>query len=225
MLSLGFSDVLSSNNISRLFGGLLVTAEISIIAVILSVFIGIIMGIIMNSKNKIIKAITSLYLEAVRIIPILVWLFIVYFGMSSAFNINLNGEFVSILVFTLWGVAEMGDIVRGALISIPKHQEEASITLGLTKLQMYMYILIPQAVRRMIPGAINLSTRIIKTTPLVILVGVVEVVKVGQQIIERSVLKDPMASFWIYGFIFILYFMICYPLSLAAKSLEKKWSC
>lgn len=225
MQNLGaISPVLNSNNISRLLEGLLVTARIALIAVILSVLIGIVVGIIMTSKNKIVRFTTYLYLEVVRIIPILVLLFIMYFGVSKALNVHLNGEFVSIVVFTFWGVAEMGDIVRGALTSIPKHQEESSISLGLSKIQMYRYILIPQAIRRMLPGAINLCTRIIKTTSLLILVGVVEVIKVGQQIIERSILTEPKASFWIYGLIFILYFILCYPLSIISRRLEKKWA-
>lgn len=217
------SPVLNVNNINRLLQGLLVTARIAIIAVVLSIVIGIIVGVIMTSKNKVIKLLTYLYLEIVRIIPILVLLFIMYFGVSKALNVHLDGEFVSIVVFTFWGAAEMGDIVRGALTSIPKHQEESARSLGLSKIQIYRYILIPQAVRRMLPGAINLCTRIIKTTSLLILVGVVEVIKVGQQIIERSILQEPKASFWIYGLIFILYFILCYPLSLISRKLEKKW--
>ncbi|NLK95141.1 MAG: amino acid ABC transporter permease [Clostridiales bacterium] len=217
------SPVLNVNNINRLLQGLLVTARIAIIAVVLSIVIGIVVGVIMTSKNKVIKLLTYLYLEIVRIIPILVLLFIMYFGVSKALNVHLDGEFVSIVVFTFWGAAEMGDIVRGALTSIPKHQEESARSLGLSKIQIYRYILIPQAVRRMLPGAINLCTRIIKTTSLLILVGVVEVIKVGQQIIERSILQEPKASFWIYGLIFILYFILCYPLSLISRKLEKKW--
>jgi polar amino acid transport system permease protein len=63
----------------------------------------------------------------------------------------------------------------------------------------------------------------IKTTSLVVLIGVVEVLKVGQQIIEVSVLKAPTATFWVYGLIFLLYFAICYPVSLLSKKLENKW--
>ncbi|NLK27019.1 MAG: amino acid ABC transporter permease, partial [Clostridiales bacterium] len=71
--------------------------------------------------------------------------------------------------------------------------------------------------------AINLVTRMIKTTSLIALIGVVEVVKVGQQIIEASRLSVPSAALWIYGVIFFLYFMVCYPISLLAAKLEKAW--
>ena len=75
----------------------------------------------------------------------------------------------------------------------------------------------------LIPQAINLITRMIKTTSLIVLIGVVEVIKVGQQIIESSRLSVPSAPLWIYGVIFFLYFIICYPISKLATKLEKAW--
>lgn len=223
MLNTDYKVILEGSNLTRLLEGLLVTARIAFISVIIACVLGLVFGVVMTSKSKVIRGISRMYLEIVRIIPILVWLFIVYFGIATAFNLNLNGEVVSIIVFSLWGIAEMGDIVRGAITSIPKHQEESGHALGLNKVNIYIYILIPQAVRRIIPGGINLATRMIKTTSLVVLIGVVEVVKVGQQIIEVSLLKSPTASFWVYGFIFILYFAICYPLSAVSRKLEEKW--
>ena len=95
-------------------------------------------------------------------------------GIPLALGWNLSGEVASVIVFVLWGTAEMGDLVRGALISIPKHQYESSEALGFSKIQTYLYIIIPQTVRRLIPLSINLITRMIKTTSLVLMIGVVE---------------------------------------------------
>ncbi len=223
MLSSGINAIFEGNNLLRLLGGLLVTARIAIISVVCSGILGIGFGILMTSKAKPVKVICRVYLELVRIIPILVWLFVFYFGFTKILHIQLNGEFVSVLVFSLWGTAEMGDIVRGAVQSLPKHQRESGAAIGLTGSQIYWYIIIPQTVRRLLPAAINLATRMIKTTSLVVLIGVVEVLKVGQQIIENSVLKAPTTSFWVYGIIFLLYFIICYPVSLLSKRLERKW--
>ena len=155
--------------------------------------------------------------------PQLVLLFLVYFGLTKSFGINLSGEASSIIVFTIWGTAEMGDLVRGALISIPKHQYESGEVIGLNKIQIYRYIIIPQTLRRLIPLAINLTTRMIKTTSLIVLIGVVEVMKVAQQIIEAIRYTAPDAALWIYGTIFFLYFIVCWPISLLAGRLEKKW--
>ena len=150
-------------------------------------------------------------------------LFLVFFGTTRAWGWDLSGETASVIVFVLWGTAEMSDLVRGALISIPKHQYESSEALGLTKAQTYWYIIIPQTVRRLIPLSINLITRMIKTTSLVLMIGVVEVLKVAQQIIEANRMASPNAAFGIYLVVFLLYFLACWPISLLASYLEKKW--
>ena len=84
-------------------------------------------------------------------------------------------------------------------------------------------IIIPQTVRRLIPLSINLITRMIKTTSLVLMIGVVEVIKVAQQIIEANRTASPNAAFGIYLTVFVLYFFVCWPISLLASYLEKKW--
>lgn len=224
MQSLGISILFKGMNMQRLFEGLMITVKIAFISIIMGSLLGIALGVVWTSKSKLIRSACRLYLEVFRIIPILVWLFIMYFGVTAALNLNLSGEVTSIIVFSLWGAAEMGDIVRGALESLPRHQIESGKAIGLSFWGLYRYILIPQAVRRVLPGAINLATRMVKTTSLVVLIGVIDVIKVGQQIIELSRLEVPTASFWIYGFIFILYFIICYPLSMLSKRLENKLS-
>jgi polar amino acid transport system permease protein len=225
MQNLGIKVLFDGMNIQRLFGGLLVTIGIAFSSIIIGSVLGILIGIIRTAKSKsrLIRLIYRFYLELFRIIPVLVWLFIVYFGATTLLSIQLSGKMSSIVVFSLWGAAEMGDIVRGALESLPKHQIESGKAIGLSTIGLYRYVLIPQAIRRILPGAINLSTRMIKTTSLVVLIGVIDVVKIGQQIIELSRLQVPTASFWVYGVIFILYFIICYPLSMASKKLEAKW--
>lgn len=223
MKDLGIRVLFMGNNFERLLGGLWVTIRLSLISVGLSIILGILLGMVMNLKNPVTKAITRVYLEFIRIMPQLVLLFLVYFGATKAFGINLSGEVSAVIVFTLWGTAEMGDLVRGALISIPKHQYESGAALGLENMQIYRYIIIPQTIRRLIPLAINLATRMIKTTSLIVLIGVVEVLKVGQQIVEANRYTVPDSALWIYATIFFLYFIVCWPISFLASRLEKKW--
>lgn len=210
-------------NLARLAAGLWLTAKISFISVALSLVSGTAFGLMMRMRHSAVCAFCRLYLETIRIVPILVWLFVLYFGLSTWTNIHLNGVWVCIWVFVLWGTAEMGDLVRGALGSIEKHQIESALALGLKRRQVFFYIELPQGLRRVLPGAINLFTRMVKTSSLAALIGVVELVKVGQQIIENSLLTRPDAPLWIYGLIFVLYFLICYPLSLLSARLERKW--
>ena len=178
MQDLGIRVLFEGSNFLRLCQGIWVSLKIALISMILSVGLGILMGIIMTSKNKVIRAICRVYLEIVRI----------------------SGGIAAIIVFTFWGTAEMGDLVRSALIAVPKHQYESGFALAMTKTQVFIHIIIPQTIRRLIPSAVNLLTRMIKTTSLVVLIGVVEVVKVGKQIIDANRYTTPDAALWVYLF-------------------------
>lgn len=213
------------NNPARLLGGLGVTLGLSLVSVALSVALGLVVGVLMTRKNPVIRALMRLWLETVRIVPQLVLLFLVYFGMAKAFNLQMTGETAAVIVFTFWGAGEMGDLIRGAITSIPVHQRESGAALGLTQGQVWRYVLLPQAARRLVPQAINLATRMIKTTSLVMLIGVVEVLKVGSQIIDAARYDAPQGAVWVYGAVFLLYFLACWPVSLLARHLEKRWAC
>lgn len=223
MQDLGLEVLLKGKNLARILGGLDAALKISMISVAISIPLGIILGILMTWKNPICRAILRCYLEFVRIMPQMVLLFLVYFGTTRAFGWDLSGELASVIVFTVWGTAEMSDLVRGALISIPIHQYESAEALGLTRMQSYRYIILPQVVRRLLPLSINLITRMIKTTSLLLMIGVVEVLKVAQQIIEANRMSSPNAAFGIYLTVLFLYFIACWPISLLAKYLEKRW--
>lgn len=219
----GINVLFMGNNFLRLLDGLWVTMKISLISVILSIPLGILFGMFMTLKNPLVKAISRIYLEFIRIMPQLVLLFIAYFGVTRAFGWNLSADLSAVMVFTLWGTAEMGDLVRGALISIPKHQYDSAEALGMTKVQTFIYIVVPQTMRRLIPLTINLTTRMIKTTSLVVLIGITEVLKVGKQIIDANRFDYPTAALWVYGVVFLLYFLACRPISSLARRLEKRW--
>lgn len=217
-----FGVLTMGTNTLRLLGGLWVTVWIALVSVAFSIVLGFLFGMLMTIKNRVVRAICKVYLEFMRIMPQMVLLFLAYYGLTRMFNISLSGEAASILVFTLWGTAEMGDLVRGALESVPKHQYESGRAIGLTERQIFFYIIIPQTLRPLLPLSMNLITRMIKTTSLVVFVGVIEVVKIGQQIIEANRLTVPTASIAVYFVIFMMYFFVCWILSLAARAVEKR---
>ena len=199
MPDLGLNVLLKGKNMARLLGGLWVALRISLLSVAISIPLGILLGVLMSGKDPVVKAILRVYLEIIRIMPQMVLLFLVFFGTTRAWGWDLSGETASVIVFVLWGTAEMSDLVRGALISIPKHQYESSEALGLTKAQTYWYIIIPQTVRRLIPLSINLITRMIKTTSLVLMIGVVEEKAAGMTVRPED--KEFIANFYKYAFV------------------------
>lgn len=224
MQNLGLDYIIKG--LPRLMEGMLITIKIAGISLVLSIIFGFILGIFMTSKNKILNFVLRILLEAFRLIHPLIWLFLVFFGVSLIFHIQTDNVVVSIVVFTLWGSFEIGDLVRSYIKSLPINQFESSMAIGLNKRQMFIYVLIPQILIRVTPSIVNLATRLIKTTSLVFLIGVPELLKVSQSIIQVAYYNNPNStiSFTMYLFLLILYFCLCYPLSLLARFLEKKVS-
>ena len=221
MNNLGFDVLFKGKNFIRLLEGLIVTLKISLISIIISIILGIILGILIKKNNLIIKIISRIYIDTVRILPQLVLLFIVYFGSTKTLKINLSGELSAIIVFSIWGIAEMSEMVRGALNSINSHQYETGKALGFNNNQLFIYIIFPQALKRIIPLSINLITRMIKTTSLILMIGVVEIIKTAQQIIDANRMSSINAAFGVYLVVLIIYFMICFPISIISKNIEK----
>ena len=223
MPDLGLEVLWKGKNFARLLGGLWVALRISLISAGISVLAGILLGIAASRKRSVSSVVLRIWLSVIHVMPQMVLLFLMYFGTTRAFGWNLSGEAAAVIVFSLWGTAEMADLVRGAVTSIPVIQRESAEALGLKPGQIYRWIILPQAVRRLIPLSINLITRMIKTTSLVTLLGVVEILKVAQQIIEANRKASPNAAFGVYLTVFVMYYLACRPLSLAAKKLDKQW--
>lgn len=212
--------LLQGATIKRLLVGLGVTLRISLVSVALSIPFGVLMGVLFTRKNRMLQVVLRAYLNFIRVMPQLVLLYVVFFGSATTLGLNFSGEVASIIVFTLWGAAELGDLVRAALESIPRSQYDSSYVLGLTQRQTFLRVILPQALSRLLPPSVNLVTRIVKTTSLCMLIGVVEVVRVGQQIIDYYRFDYPQGALWTYATLALLYFCICWPLSMLSKWLE-----
>lgn len=218
----GINVLFEGSNFARLMGGLWTAVWIAAISLIIGLALGTIFGLLRTLKSRIIRLILLLYLEFFRIVPTIVLLFLVYYILPRQFNVNMPATWMAVLAFSLWVAAEFSDIVRGALESVPKHQRESGLALGLDQWQLFRYVLLPQAVRLELPATINLATRVIKTTSLLMTISIMDIINVGQQIVEANNQSHPTGVFWVYGLIFILYFIVDYPLSLWAKRLTAK---
>ncbi|WP_295731546.1 amino acid ABC transporter permease [uncultured Limosilactobacillus sp.] len=218
----GINVLFEGTNFARLMGGLWTAVWIAMISLVIGLALGTVLGLMRTMKNRLVRFVLWLYLEFFRIVPTIVLLFLVYYILPRQFKIDLPATWMAVLAFTLWIAAEFSDIVRGALESVPRHQRESGLALGLSSWQLFRYILIPQAFRLELPATINLATRVIKTTSLLMTISIMDVVNVGQQIIEANNQTHPTGVFWVYGLIFVLYFIVDYPLSLLANRLTAK---
>ncbi len=215
--------LLELDNLKRLLEGFETTLLIALSSAVISIIVGMLLGSLMAFGSQIVVLMCRVYLESIRIIPLLAWLFIVYFGLASWFDLHISAVLASVIVFSLWGGAEMMDLTRGVLTSVSKHQVESALALGLDSKKVIFNIIFPQSFLSLLPSSLNLFTRMIKTTALVSLIGAIDLLKVGQQIIELNLLRMPNASFVVYGVILMFYFSLCYSLSLYSSHLEKKF--
>ena len=141
----GINVLFEGRNFTRLLGGLWTSVWIAVLSLIIGLALGALFGVLRTSKSRLVKVIFRIYLEFFRIVPTVVLLFLFYYILPRQFNLNWPASVMAVIAFALWVSAEFSDIVRGALISVPKIQRESGLALGLNKWQLFIYVLLPQA--------------------------------------------------------------------------------
>jgi polar amino acid transport system permease protein len=208
--------------------GLPATLLISAIAVVGSTLIGVVFGTLLTIRFRPSQALIRLYVEIFRGLPILVTVFIVYFGLAS---ITPTLEFGPIaatsIALTLWGSAQVAEATRGAVGSIPREQHEAAAALGFGWVGRHEYVILPQALRRLLPPLVSLLVNIIQNSTLAAVIGGVELLQAGKSQSERLTFFPPIGlgeihAFEIFAFIAVIFFLISFPLTRLAARLEKR---
>ena len=177
--------------------------------------VGLVIAACGASKNPALRYLARGYVGFVQGIPLLVWLFIFYFGLSIL-GYSLPPWIAAALGVSVYAGAFLGEIWRGALISIPRTQWEAGTAIGLTYLEQLRYVIIPQAVRVAIPPTVGFTVQLIKNTSLAAVIGFVELTREGQ--LTTAATFQPFA---VYLIVAALYFCMCYPLTRYSRALER----
>jgi polar amino acid transport system permease protein len=206
--------------------GLPMTLRIAAYAVIGSVSIGIALGTLMTIRFAPLQGLIRLYIEIWRGLPIIVTIFLVYYALPTAPVIHHRFAAVSgaALGLTLWGSAQVAEATRGAVQSIPREQHEAASALGFGWIGRHRSVILPQALRRLLPPLVSLVANIIQNTTIASLIGVTELLATGQRSIERLQLTPPGDShaFAIYAALLVTFFCISFPLTRLAIYLERR---
>ncbi len=198
------------------------TIKIGILGFLLALLIAIIVGTLRSIKLPgIISVILTFYVEAFRGTPLLVQLFLVYYGLP-AFGIKMTPLVAAILTMGLNSGAYLSENVRAAILAVDKGQYEVAAMLGYTSFQTSVHIVLPQAVRIAIPSFMNGFSSLVKETSIVSILPVVELTKLGNQIYART-----YHPFEIYITLGVLYFVLTYFATFFARMLERrmcKWT-
>lgn len=201
-------------------GGLAYSLLMAIIAISVSFFIGLAVGIGRTSQNRIFRIPCLLYIELIRGNPLIIVIFWIYFFIPVLFNTFFNVFWSATIALTLFTGAYLAEIVRSGIQNIPAGQVEAAYSTGLTFVQTMRRIVLPQALKQMIPAIVGQFIAIFKDTSLAFVLGVLELTFVAQGINNRLMVY-PME---IYGTVAFLYFICCWSMSVYAARLERRLS-
>jgi polar amino acid transport system permease protein len=199
---------------------LLVAAEwtivLSLIAFAGGSVLGLAIALMRVSKSAVVRGVASGYIQLIQGTPLLIVLFLSYFGLGIV-GLKLVPLVAAGISLTLYAGAFLGEIWRGCIEAVPKTQWEASDCLGLNRAQQYAYVILPQAVKIAIPPTVGFMVQIVKNTSLASVIGFVELARAGQ-IVNNSTFEP----FAIFTCVAAIYFALCYPLSVASRTLERR---
>ena len=164
-----------------LFSGIGTTLSIFFITLLFSVPLGIVVAILRKSKNLLISKIIALYILIIRSTPMIFQIIFVYFAPYYIFKTYIDRFLAIIIAFVINYAAYFSEIFRSGISSIPKGQSEAARTLGLNIFQIYIYIILPQVIKKVLPATSNEVISLIKTTSLAQTIGIVEMFNLAQK--------------------------------------------
>ncbi len=196
--------------------GLWMTSKIAFISLVSCTLIGLVLGIFRSSNSIILRRLVGVYVAFVRGTPFVVQIFIIFF-IFPEWGIQLEAFPAALLAMAIMGSAFICEIVAGGIAAIPKGQWEAAASSGLTNLQQLRLVIIPQAMKIILPPLVGQYVLLIKDTSVVSVIGVMDLTRVGWVTVVR--IPEGLMVFTLVG---ALYFMISYPLILLSNHLERR---
>jgi len=200
-----------------LMKGVETTLWLSAASIVLATVTGLVFALLQLYGGLVLRAVVELYLYIIRGVPLLVLLFAMYYAAPYA-GLTIDAFTGGVLVISAYFGAFMTEVFRGAILSVPVGQWEAGRAIGLVRSKILVHIIFQQALRVAAPPYINTCVAVIKGTSLVAIIGLADVTYIGKQIVERT-----LAPFEIFGFVALIYFVICFLLSRFGAYFEKKF--
>ena len=211
-----FDFALIGESIPFLLQGALYTVQVSILAIAVGVVLGWLFGLAAVSGVTALRVVTFAYVQFIRGTPLLVQIFLIYFGLPAA-GINLPAYWSGVIALGLNSGGFQAEIVRAGIESIDRGQSEAARSIGMSWFQTLVFILVPQTIRRVIPPLTNELITLVKSSSLLSAIAALELTHAGQLIIART-----FAPFEIYAAVALIYLVIVGVLSRASALLEKR---
>jgi polar amino acid transport system permease protein len=202
-----------------LASGALMTIALCLTSGALGTILGMILGLARTAPSRVARWVSSIYVNAIRGIPLLVLIFFIYFGLPLMMpRLSISAFWSGVIALTIFAGAYIAEIVRGSIEAIPKGQSEAAEALGLNYSLKYWYVIIPQAMRIAVPPGVGFLIALIKDSSLVTVIGFIELTHAGT--IVSNLTGDPITTYLVVA---VMYFVLCYGVSLLGKQYEKRF--
>ena len=204
------------NSVPFFLKGLWMTVAVSGLSLIAGTIIGFFWGIVRAGRNKLFRSLIGAWVDLIRGTPFLVQIFIVFFILPEA-GVELEAFPAAVIALTNLAACFICEIVSGGILAVPSGQREAATASGLSSYQQLRYIIVPQAMRTILPPLVGQYVLLIKDSSVVSAIGVMDVTRAGWLTVQRI-----PEGLMVFGLVGILYFVICYPLIALSNSLEKR---
>jgi polar amino acid transport system permease protein len=203
--------------------GLRNTLKLSAIALVGSTLIGVTLGTLLTIRFLPTRALIRLYIEIWRGLPILVTIFIFYFALPAVSpRLRFDAITAGAIALILWGSAQVAETTRGAVQSIPREQHEAASALGFGWVGRHAFVIMPQALRRLLPPLVGLLVNIIQNTTIVQVIGAPELLESAERQVERLTFEGQQHAIEIYGAVMVIFFCLSFPLTRLSAYLERR---
>ncbi|MFI4988678.1 MAG: amino acid ABC transporter permease [Alphaproteobacteria bacterium] len=208
-----------SRNLPYLLGGLAVTLETAFLVIVGGSLFGLALGLARSGRPSLPRLFAAGYIEIIRGTPLLVVLFFVYFGIPPVIGYRFSAYEAAVLGFILFIGAYIAEDYRSGVAAVPHGQIEGGLALGLSQRQVRYHVVLPQAVRRMIPALFNEFIRLVKFTSVASVIGVTELTGAALSVNAREFQPVPIIAA-----LAASYFVLCYALSLAGRWLDRRYA-
>ena len=203
--------------------GLANTLKVSAISLVGSAVIGILLGTLLTIRFLPSRALIRLYIEVWRGLPILVTIFIIFFALPAvSAQLRFDPLTAAAIGLILWGSAQVAEATRGAVQSIPREQHEAASALGFGWVGRHIFVILPQALRRLLPPMVGLLVNIIQNTTIAQVIGAPELLETAERQVERLTFEGEQHAIEVYGAVMVVFFVISFPLTRLAAYLERR---
>jgi polar amino acid transport system permease protein len=201
--------------------GLWTTLLLALVSIVASVAVGTVLGTLMTLPSVLVRGLIRVYVEVWRGLPIIITLFFIFFVLPIL-GIDVNTFIAAAVGLTLWGSANVAEVVRGAVQSVPHGQSEAAAALGFPWRRRMRHVILPQATRRALPPLVGLVVNLTQQTSLAAVIGLLDILEASQRSIERLTLAGGEThAVPILGAVLVVFFVLCLPLTMLSRRLER----